>query len=212
MEQPIPHVDLGTLALFHLQVSAMFKECKVEEMPPHIFAVAAAAHKAMLKDRKDQSIVLAGRSGAGKTANAMHVLNYYAANYASGKSACAVTADKLAAARALLDSFGQARTLLNARATRHGALFSVDFDSAGALVSASVQTMLLEKARVVRRPEGEPTFNIFYQMLAGLDSRTRRELGLESLGEPNLFMTPLSRVSCSYNIALVIVLPYEGCE
>jgi hypothetical protein len=54
---------------------------------------------------------------------------------------------------------------------------------------------MLEKTRVVRRPEGEPNFNIFYQMLSGLDPKTRRDLNLESLNDPNLFMTPLQRVS-----------------
>ena len=73
-------------------------------------------------------------------------------------------------------------------------MFSMDYDSLGHLVSASIQGMLLEKSRVIRRPEGEPTFNIFYQMLAGLDSSLKREFSLENLNEPNLFLTPLQRM------------------
>ena len=48
---------------------------------------------------------------------------------------------------------------------------------------------------MVRRPEGEPNYHIFYQLLSGADSDLRRTLGLENLSEPNLFMTPLQRVS-----------------
>lgn len=58
-----------------------------------------------------------------------------------------------------------------------------------------LQVMLFEKTRVVRRPEGEPSFHVFYQMLAGLDSSLRNELQLNTLGDPNLFMTPLQRVN-----------------
>jgi myosin-18 len=59
-----------------LQVAQLFKGCKPEDMPPHIYAVAQKAHGAMLATRRDQSIVLLGRSGSGKTTNAQHVLNY----------------------------------------------------------------------------------------------------------------------------------------
>ena len=54
---------------------------------------------------------------------------------------------------------------------------------------------MLEKTRVVRRPPGEPNFNVFYQMLAGLDIKQRRDLHLDNLNEPSLFMTPLQRVT-----------------
>ena len=56
------------------------------------------------------------------------------------------------------------------------------------------QVLMLEKTRIIKRPEGEPTFHVFYQMLAGIDSQLRKELQLENLGDPNLFMTPLQRV------------------
>ena len=73
---------------------------------------------------------------------------------------------------------------------------------------------MLEKTRVVRRPPGEPNFNVFYQMLAGLDIKQRRDLHLDNLNEPNLFMTPLQRVSssiyyalysCSNSISMIII-------
>ena len=169
----------------------MFKECKVEEMPPHIYSVAATAHRNLLTTRKDQSLAFIGRSGSGKTANARHVLNYYAALYGSRST---LTVDKVAAISTLLEAFGNTRTIINANATRFSLLYSLDFDSAGQIASASIQTMLLEKSRVVRRPEGEPSFNVFYQMMAGLDSKTRKELYLDNINEPNLFMTPLTRV------------------
>ena len=65
--------------------------------------------------------------------------------------------------------------------------------------------MMMEKSRIARRPEGEPTFHVFYQLLAGIEGQTRRDLHLENLNEPNLFMTPLQRVS---GYALMSFLPH----
>ena len=67
---------------------------------------------------------------------------------------------------------------------------------------------MLEKSRITRRPEGEPTFNVFYQMLAGVSSQLRKELQLDNLNEPNLFMTPLQRVSTRLITVSIIRLVY----
>ncbi len=54
---------MAPLQVYTDKVIGMFGECKVEEMPPHVFAVAAAAHTAMLRQGRDQSVIFLGRSG-----------------------------------------------------------------------------------------------------------------------------------------------------
>ncbi len=51
----------------------MFKGCRrEEETAPHIFAVAQSAYRQLLTTRQDQTIVLLGKSGSGKTTNCQH--------------------------------------------------------------------------------------------------------------------------------------------
>ena len=58
------------------QVVQMFRGCKSEDMPPHVYAMAQSAYRGMLATRRDHSLVFIGRSGAGKTTNFKHALNY----------------------------------------------------------------------------------------------------------------------------------------
>jgi myosin-18 len=182
----------ANLAIYSDQIIQMFKDCQLEDMPPHIYSVAQGAYRTLLRSRKDQSVALIGRSGSGKSTNVRHVLNSLVVTASCPNKA--LTLDKVNSINILLEAFGNARTIMNANATRFSQLFSLDFDTLGHIVSASIQAMMLEKARVVRRPEGEPTFNIFYQMMAGLDGQTKKDLYLDNLNEPNLFMTPLQRI------------------
>ncbi|XP_069135915.1 unconventional myosin-XVIIIa-like isoform X4 [Argopecten irradians] len=179
------------MAIYSEKVIQVFRGCKQEDMPPHIYATGQIAYREMLNSRNDQSIVFMGRSGSGKTTNGRHVLHYLVASAGSVNNI--LTVDKLHAVSTLLEAFGNSRTILNTNASRFAQLTTLDFDHSGQITSGSVQIFLFEKTRVVRRPEGEPSFHVFYQMLAGIDSTLRNELHLNSLNEPNLFMTPLQR-------------------
>ncbi|XP_033748343.1 unconventional myosin-XVIIIa-like isoform X3 [Pecten maximus] len=179
------------MAIYSEKVIQVFRGCKQEDMPPHIYATGQIAYREMLNSRNDQSIVFMGRSGSGKTTNGRHVLHYLVASAGSVNNI--LTVDKLHAVSTLLEAFGNSRTILNTNASRYAQLTTLDFDHSGQITSGSVQIFLFEKTRVVRRPEGEPSFHVFYQMLAGIDSTLRNDLQLNSLNEPNLFMTPLQR-------------------
>ncbi|KAF2362555.1 Myosin head motor domain [Trinorchestia longiramus] len=179
------------LAIYSEKVIQMFRGCRQEEMPPHIYSIGQSAYREMVSTRRDQSIVFLGRSGAGKTTNFRHVLHYLA--LATPSSNSVLTVERLNAISTLLEAFGNSRTLLNTNATRFTQIFSLDYDHTGQIASASIQVYMAEKMRVVRRPEGEPNYHIFYQLLSGADDTLRSLLSLDNLSEPNLFMTPLQR-------------------
>ncbi|XP_059734430.1 unconventional myosin-XVIIIa isoform X9 [Bos taurus] len=183
----------GAPAVYSEKVMHMFKGCRREDMAPHIYAVAQTAYRAMLMSRQDQSIILLGSSGSGKTTSCQHLVQYLAT--VAGTSGNKVfSVDKWQALSTLLEAFGNSPTVMNGNATRFSQILSLDFDQAGQVASASIQTMLLEKLRVARRPAGEATFNVFYYLLACGDGTLRTELHLNHLAENNVFgIVPLAK-------------------
>ncbi|XP_008826932.1 unconventional myosin-XVIIIa isoform X2 [Nannospalax galili] len=183
----------GAPAVYSEKVMHMFKGCRREDMAPHIYAVAQTAYRAMLMSRQDQSIVLLGSSGSGKTTSCQHLVQYLAT--IAGTSGNKVfSVEKWQALYTLLEAFGNSPTIMNGNATRFSQILSLDFDQAGQVASASIQTMLLEKLRVARRPSSEATFNVFYYLLACGDGTLRTELHLNHLAENNVFgIVPLAK-------------------
>ncbi|KAL2765500.1 unconventional myosin-XVIIIa isoform e [Daubentonia madagascariensis] len=183
----------GAPAVYSEKVMHMFKGCRREDMAPHIYAVAQTAYRAMLMSRQDQSIILLGSSGSGKTTSCQHLVQYLAT--IAGTSGNKVfSVEKWQALYTLLEAFGNSPTIMNGNATRFSQILSLDFDQAGQVASASIQTMLLEKLRVARRPASEATFNVFYYLLACGDGTLRTELHLNHLAENNVFgIVPLAK-------------------
>ncbi|XP_026082184.1 unconventional myosin-XVIIIa-like isoform X10 [Carassius auratus] len=172
-------------SMYSEKVMHMFKGCRREDTAPHIYAVAQSAYRNLLTTRQDQSIVLLGKSGSGKTTNCQHLVQYLVA--IAGSTGKIFTAEKWQAVYTILEAFGNSATSMNNNASRFSQIVSLDFDQAGQVASASIQTMLLEKLRVVKRPETESTFNVFYYMMAGADSTLRTELHFNHFAENSAF-------------------------
>lgn len=171
------------------QVVSLFKGCKTEDMPPHIYSTAQSAYHNMLSTRKDQSIVFMGRSGSGKTTNFRHTIQYLLT--AAGAINKILTVEKLTAIYTILENFGNCKSIINTNATRFTQIFSLDFDQSGVISSASIQMLLLEKTRIVRKIESESTFHVMQRLVFGVDGALRKELFLDSLtgNETNLFVS-----------------------
>uniref|UniRef100_A0A8D8R4Z1 Unconventional myosin-XVIIIa n=1 Tax=Cacopsylla melanoneura TaxID=428564 RepID=A0A8D8R4Z1_9HEMI len=185
---------VAPLAIYSDKVAQMFKGCSSEDMPSHIYSTAQCVYRSLLGTRRDHSLLFLGRSGSGKTVNYNHALRYLVLT--AGSVNKILTLDKLNAIQIVLEAFGHARSCLNLNATRMTHLLSLDFDQTGLIASASIQLLLLDKTRVVRRAEGESNYHVFYRLLAGADGTTRKELMLDTISsgaEPNSFIVPYSK-------------------
>ncbi|XP_060945364.1 myosin heavy chain, fast skeletal muscle-like [Limanda limanda] len=146
------------------------------EAPPHIFSISDNAYQFMLTDRENQSVLITGESGAGKTVNTKRVIQYFATiAVATGKPGQKVEAskiqgsleDQIIAANPLLEAYGNAKTVRNDNSSRFGKFIRIHFGTSGKLASADIETYLLEKSRVTFQLSAERSYHIFYQLMTG---------------------------------------------
>ncbi|MGH0175090.1 UNVERIFIED_CONTAM: hypothetical protein FKN15_069555 [Acipenser sinensis] len=158
---------------------------KTGTVPPLIQSMAQRAYWSMVTERRDQTIVPLGRSGAGKTTSCQAVLEQLVSK--AGCVDSTVTVEKIQAIFTVLQSVGSVTTQHNSSSTRFSMVLSLDFSHAGKVAAAHLQTMLLERTRVCQHPEDESSFNVFAQMLTGLSTDLRTELHLHQMSESSSF-------------------------
>ncbi|XP_050961493.1 myosin heavy chain, fast skeletal muscle [Labeo rohita] len=163
------------LPVYNSEVVAAYRGKKRMEAPPHIFSVSDNAYQNMLTDRENQSVLITGESGAGKTVNTKRVIQYFATIAVSGeKKKEAVQGkmrgtleDQIISANPLLEAFGNAKTVRNDNSSRFGKFIRIHFGTTGKLASADIETYLLEKSRVTFQLSDERSYHIFYQVTTG---------------------------------------------
>ncbi|KAF4082511.1 hypothetical protein AMELA_G00152220 [Ameiurus melas] len=160
------------LPVYDAEVVAAYRGKKRSEAPPHIFSISDNAYQYMLTDRENQSILITGESGAGKTVNTKRVIQYFAsiasAGGASGgkkDSNKGTLEDQIIQANPALEAFGNAKTVRNDNSSRFGKFIRIHFGTSGKLSSADIETYLLEKSRVTFQLKAERNYHIFYQIL-----------------------------------------------
>ncbi|POM67518.1 Myosin-like protein, partial [Phytophthora palmivora] len=154
-------------------------------LPPHVFALADHAYTQLIQggalDPANQSIIISGESGSGKTETTKIIMQYLARATSYRKEEGSVVDTTMSGAlgkleervlesNPLLESFGNAKTLRNDNSSRFGKFIEIQFNHHGKIVGAQILNFLLEKTRIVSQSLGERNYHIFYQLLAGADN------------------------------------------
>lgn len=141
----------------------------------------------MIREDKNQTIVVSGESGAGKTVSAKYIMRYFATRDSPEQpakrtkrrvDAMSETEEQILATNPVMEAFGNAKTTRNDNSSRFGKYIEIMFDKDRDIIGAKIRTYLLERSRLVFQPLKERNYHIFYQLVAGATDAEREELGI----------------------------------
>jgi myosin heavy subunit len=215
---PYKFINVNGNSLYSHETMLKYRQTESfsDEQAPHLFQVADRAYSAMIDSvhnvphleeedaelvlegdigiapgqARNQSIIISGESGAGKTEATKFIMQYLAritkkkSKVSDGASGAteegAALEDRVLSSNPLLETFGNAQTLRNDNSSRFGKFIHINFSTeTGAIVGARISNYLLEKTRITHQIEGERNYHIFYQLFAGAKSELLEKLGLQ---------------------------------
>lgn len=160
---------------------------------PHLYYIGEASYQDMITDKKNQSIIISGESGSGKTESTKIILKYLATvsseigdeEVTNNKPDDSESVEKqVLDSNPLLEAFGNAKTVKNNNSSRFGKFIQVNFTEFGKIISAKIFNYLLEKSRIVKIQPEERNYHIFYQLIYGANEQERAKF---SLKDPTYF-------------------------
>ena len=154
--------------IYTLRTMEIYTGRRRNECPPHIFAIAEGAYQGMMNSGMNQSILITGESGAGKTENTKKVISYFATICSSGKKkeGEASLEDKIVQTNPVLEAWGNAKTVRNDNSSRFGKFIRIHFNASGKLSGADMVVYLLEKSRLTYQQPLERCYHAFYNIMS----------------------------------------------
>ncbi|EPY89280.1 unconventional myosin-XIX isoform 2 [Camelus ferus] len=151
-----------------------------QKLKPHIFTVGEQTYRNVrsLIEPVNQSIVVSGESGAGKTWTSRCLMKFYAVVAASPTSweshkIAERIEQRILNSNPVMEAFGNACTLRNNNSSRFGKFIQLQLNRDHQMTGAAIQTYLLEKTRVACQDSTERNFHIFYQICKGASADER---------------------------------------
>uniref|UniRef100_A0A671SGF3 Methyl-CpG binding domain protein 3b n=1 Tax=Sinocyclocheilus anshuiensis TaxID=1608454 RepID=A0A671SGF3_9TELE len=135
------------LPIYGEEVIDAYSGQDMADMEPHIFSVAEEAYRTMIREEKNQSIIISGESGSGKTVSAKFTMRYFAV--VGGAAQQTSVEEKVLASNPIMEAIGNAKTTRNDNSSRFGKYIEIGFGCKGDIIGANMRTYLLEKSRVV---------------------------------------------------------------
>ncbi|KAL2914326.1 class II myosin [Polyrhizophydium stewartii] len=165
------------LPIYTDEVIKAYKGKKRAEMPPHVYSIADCAYYDMMNNKENQSILITGESGAGKTENTKKVIQYLAAAASvGGPKNLGKLEQQILQANPILESFGNAQTIRNNNSSRFGKFIRIEFSATGHISGGNIDKYLLEKSRVTHQTPKERNYHIFYQFIKGASAEIKQKL------------------------------------
>ncbi|XP_060079316.1 myosin-VIIa-like [Ylistrum balloti] len=160
------------LPIYTAEQIQLYRDKKIGERPPHIFAIADNSYFNMRRYQRDQCVIISGESGAGKTESTKLILQFLAA--VSGQHSW--IEQQILEANPIMEAFGNAKTIRNDNSSRFGKYIDIHFNDKGSIEGAKIEQYLLEKSRIVTQAHDERNYHIFYCMLAGMTQEEKHQL------------------------------------
>src|SRR5690606_31860016 len=152
-----------------------------EDAPPHSWSIAEVSFNDMMNGGGNQSILVSGESGAGKTEAVKTVIKYLCKKSVHHlrdegmKKKAAEIGHKIMESSPILEAFGNAKTINNDNSSRFGKFIKLQFDNNGLVTGAVINNYLLEKSRIIQASPNERVYHIFYQLCAGASDEEKKK-------------------------------------
>lgn len=157
-----------------------------DPLKPHIFSTAQKSFQNLINNKKDQSILVTGESGAGKTENTKKLIQYILSVSTNNSNNddnnnASILENQILNANPILESFGNATTVRNLNSSRFGKFIKIKINpTSSKLNGAHIDWYLLEKSRVIKQDSNERNYHVFYQLLKGASSDLLEKLYLNN--------------------------------
>ncbi|KAF8076925.1 glycosyltransferase family 2 protein [Lyophyllum atratum] len=147
-------------------------------LQPHLYDLAARVYLLMRRRNESQAVLARGITGSGKSSSLRLFVNQVLRLSTHSRKEAKV-AEQIKAVNVVLDSFGNAKTLMNPNASRHGRYLELHFNERGRISSSKILTYGLDKSRLNRLTHEERSYHVFYQLIAGATTTERDHFNLE---------------------------------
>ncbi|VWU48838.1 myosin B, putative [Hepatocystis sp. ex Piliocolobus tephrosceles] len=160
-----------------------YRHMKTDQLPPHVYTYAKEALLDYISTNRNQSMIISGESGSGKTEASKLVIKYYL----TGSTQVNDISKTLWDSNLILEAFGNAKTIKNNNSSRYGKFIKIKLDKNHNIISSCIEIFLLEKIRVVSQEEEERCYHIFYQILKGMSNDLKNKYKIKPESEYNYF-------------------------